>query len=86
MNILISSNVHWWNAEAAYAGTLAELLQNAGHQIFVLTRPETVNSEHLQKKNLSLITDIDLNTINPYRLYQSYLKLKRFIPLHHSNQ
>ena len=37
MKILIGSNVHWWNAEAAYAAKIAQLLQQAGHKVFVLT-------------------------------------------------
>ena len=79
MKILIGSNVHWWNAEAAYAATTAELLQKAGHQVFVLTRPDTINAQQLQKRGLSIITDIDLNTYNPFRLYRSYQKLKDFL-------
>ena len=78
-NILIGSNVHWWNAEAAYAATTAELLQKAGHRVFVLTRPNTLNAKNLQKRGLSLVTHIDLNTHNPFRLYQSYQRLKTFL-------
>lgn len=81
-NILIGSNVHWWNAEAAYAATTAELLQKAGHRVFVLTRPNTLNAKNLQKRGLSLVTDIDLNTSNPFRLYQSYQRLKAFLVAH----
>ncbi len=71
--------MHWWNAEAAYAATAAELLQEAGHRVFVLTRPNTLNAKHLQARGLTLITDIDLNTLNPIRLYQSYQRLKKFL-------
>ena len=48
MRILIGSNVHWWNAEAAYAATVAEALQEAGHDVWVLTRPDSLNAERLQ--------------------------------------
>lgn len=82
MNILIGSNVHWWNAEAAYAATTAELLQKAGHRVYVLTRPNTLNAENLKKRGLSLVTDINLNTLNPLRLYQSYRKLRAFLKTH----
>ncbi len=82
MNILIGSNVHWWNAEAAYAAITAELLQKAGHSVFVLTRPNTLNAEELQKRGLTLITDIDLNTFNLFRLYRSYQRLKQFLQSH----
>ena len=79
LNVLIGSNVHWWNAEAAYAATTAELLQQAGHRVFVLTRPNTLNAEYLQKRGLTIITDIDLNTLNVFRLYRTYRRLKRLL-------
>ncbi|MGK5091514.1 glycosyltransferase family 4 protein [Deltaproteobacteria bacterium TL4] len=79
MKILIGSNVHWWNAEAAYAAVTAELLQQAGHQVYVLTRPGTLNECHLTKRKLTVITDIDMNSNNPFRLFLSYRKLKRFL-------
>ena len=79
MNILIGSNVHWWNAEAAYAATLAELLQQAGHNVFVLTVPDSLNAQKLQEKELTLVTHIDLNTQNPLHLVQSYQALKSFV-------
>ncbi|MBF0278914.1 MAG: glycosyltransferase family 4 protein [SAR324 cluster bacterium] len=79
LNILIGSNVHWWNAEAAYAAATAELLQKAGNRVFVLTRPGSINAETLQKRGLTVITDIDLNTFNPFRLIRSFQKLKQFL-------
>lgn len=79
LNILIGSNVHWWNADAAYAAVTAEILEGAGHRVFVLTRPHTVNFAQLQKRGLRLLTDIDLNTCNPFRLYFSYQRLKQFL-------
>ncbi|MBF0351391.1 MAG: glycosyltransferase family 4 protein [SAR324 cluster bacterium] len=82
MNILIGSNVHWWNAEAAYAAVTAELLQQHGHRVWILTRPNTANAIELKKRNLSILTHIELNTINPFRLIQSYYQLKYFIQDH----
>ena len=43
MRILITSNVRWWNAEAAYAAILARELLNAGHKVWVLSRPNSLN-------------------------------------------
>ena len=71
--------MHWWNADAAYAAITAELLEGAGHRVFVLTRPHTANSIQLQKRGLTLLTEIDLNTYSPFRLYHSYQQLKEFI-------
>ena len=79
MKILIGSNVHWWNAEAAYAAKIAQLLQQAGHKVFVLTRPDSLNSQKLGSLGLSLVEHINLNSNNPFQLFLSYQKLKKFI-------
>jgi len=79
MKILIGSNVHWWNAEAAYAATIAKLLEEAGHNVFVLTRPDSLNEQRLKELGLHLVTHIDLNSNNPFRLFSAYLKLKKFL-------
>ncbi len=82
MNLLIGSNVHWWNAEAAYAATLATLLQNAGHEVWVLTRPNSLNAEKLQARGLRTVTDIDLNSNQPLQWLQSYHQLLDFLQTH----
>ena len=79
MKILIGSNVHWWNAEAAYASSIAKLLQDAGHTVFVLTRPGSLNEQRLKECGLPLVTHIDLNSNNPFQLYKAYQKLKKFL-------
>jgi len=79
MRILIGSNVHWWNAEAAYAATIAQLLKRAGHIVFVITRLGSLNERHLKELGLSIITHIDLNTKNPFKLFISYKRLKKFL-------
>ncbi len=71
--------MHWWNADAAYAAITAELLEGAGHRVYVLTRPHTANAGQLQQRGLTLLTDIELNTVNPFRLYKSYRRLKQFL-------
>ena len=79
MRILIGSNVHWWNAEAAYAATIAQLLKKAGNNVFVLTRPDSSNERHLKELGLNLVTHVDLNTKNPFKLFISYIRLKKFL-------
>ncbi len=79
MKILIGSNVQWWNAEAAYAAKIAQLLKREGHTVFVLTRPDSLNSQQLSKLGLSLVEHINLNSNNPVQLYLSYQKLKKFL-------
>ena len=79
MNILIGSNIHWWNAEAAYAATISELLVRAGHSVFVLTRKGSLNEKYLRQLELRLVTDININSKNPIRLLNDYHKLKKFL-------
>ena len=79
MKILIGSNVHWWNAEAAYAAAIALLLKQAGHSVFVLTQPDSLNSKHLSERGLRLLTHINLNSKNPFQLLVAYRKLKKFL-------
>ena len=79
MNILIGSNVHWWNAEAAYAAVIAKLLKNEGHRVIVLTRPGSDNEKKLRNLGLEVITEPDLNTQNPFKLIQSYFQLKNLL-------
>jgi len=79
MRILIGSNVHWWNAEAAYAAKIAKLLKEAGHIVFVLTRLGSSNERHLKELGLTIVTHFDLNTKNPIKLFISYRKLKKFL-------
>ena len=79
MNILIGSNVHWWNAEAAYAAVIAKLLKDEGHRVIVLTRPGSDNEKKLRNLGLEVITEPDLNTQNPFKLIQSYFQLKNLL-------
>tara|TARA_B100000945_G_C20369000_1_gene591077 strand:+ start:186 stop:1334 length:1149 start_codon:yes stop_codon:yes gene_type:complete len=79
MKILIGSNVNWWNAEAEYAAKIAQLLLQVGHKVFILTRPDTLNSQKLNSLGLPLVENINLNSKNPFQLFISYQKLKKFI-------
>ena len=79
MRILITSNVRWWNAEAAYAATLAKELLNAGHKVWVLTLPNSLNETKLRNWNLPIITDIPLSSSNPWRLWRAYQRLQSLI-------
>ena len=79
MRILITSNVRWWNAEAAYAATLARELLHAGHKVWVLTLPNSLNETKLRNWNLPIITDIPLSSSNPWQLWRAYQRLKSLI-------
>ena len=79
MRILITSNVRWWNAEAAYAAILARELLNAGHKVWVLTLPNSLNETKLRNWNLPIITAIPLSSSNPWQLWRAYQRLKSLI-------
>ncbi len=79
MRILITSNVRWWNAEAAYAAALARELLNAGHKVWVLTLPNSLNETKLRNWNLPIITDIPLSSSNPWQLWWAYRRLQSLI-------
>ena len=79
MRILITSNVRWWNAEAAYAAALARELLNAGHKVWVLTLPNSLNETKLRNWNLPIITDIPLSSSNPWQLWRAYRRLQSLI-------
>ena len=79
MRILITSNVRWWNAEAAYAAILVRELLNAGHKVWVLTHPNSLNETKLRNWNLPIITDIPLSSSNPWQLWRAYQRVKSLI-------
>lgn len=76
MNILISSYVPWWNAEAAYAATLGQVLGAAGHRVRILTQPGTRNEDHLRAMGLPVDTSIALHSGNPVKLMHALSKLR----------
>lgn len=78
MNILLSSFVHWWNAEAAYAAVLAEVLGADGHRVWVLTRRGTYNGAQLRARGLETLTDYPLWESHPGRLWRAVKDLADF--------
>lgn len=78
MNVLISSYVHWWNAEAAYAAALASALLDNGHKAWVLTQPGTRNEKELLKRGLPVRTDFRLRSSNPFILARDIIRLRAF--------
>lgn len=78
MKILLSSYVHWWNAEAAYAAALGEVLRDDGHRVWMLTRPGTRNYEALRSRGLEVITEFPLWSRRPRELLRGIRALKDF--------
>ena len=78
MNILISSCVRWWNAEAAYAAVLAECLRAEGHQVHVLARPGTRNHDQLLSRGLPVLSSLRLHPDAPWRWPSDVRRLRRW--------
>ena len=78
MNVLLSSFVRWWNAEAAYAATLAEGLREAGHRVWVLTTPGTRNEAELRRRELPLVTHLPPGNAPPWRWWGAVSGLAAF--------
>ncbi|MEK9564267.1 MAG: glycosyltransferase family 4 protein, partial [Deltaproteobacteria bacterium] len=58
---------------------LARELLNAGHKVWVLTLPNSLNETKLRNWNLPIITDIPLSSSNPWQLWRAYQRLKSLI-------
>jgi len=78
VNVLLSSYVHWWNAEAAYAAAVAEVLRADGHRVWVLTRRGTYNGAQLRARGLDTLTDFPLWERHPRRLWRAIRALAEF--------
>jgi glycosyltransferase involved in cell wall biosynthesis len=78
VNVLISSYVHWWNAEAAYAAAVAEALERDGHRVWVLTRRGTYNGAQLRARGLTTLNEFPLWERHPLRLWEAIRDLSMF--------
>jgi glycosyltransferase involved in cell wall biosynthesis len=78
VNLLISSYVHWWNAEAAYAAAVAEVLVRDGHRVWVLTRRGTYNGAQLRARGLETLNEFPLWERDPRRVWQAIRDLAAF--------
>jgi len=78
VNILLSSYVHWWNAEAAYAAAVGEVLRDAGHRVWMLAREGTHNAEMLRTRGLEVRTEFPLWRDHPGVLRRALKDLAAF--------
>lgn len=63
--IILSINVRWWNAEAAYALNLAEGLIAAGHRVWMIVNPGSPVHRRAEEAGVPVLTDIHLDAIVP---------------------
>ncbi len=74
MRIFQVINVRWFNATSWYALYLSKLLQDAGHEVLVITVPGTETEEKALEMGLNVET-IDLNSTQPVKLVSACAKV-----------
>jgi len=77
-NVLLSINVRWWNAEAAYALNIARGLQLRGDTVWMIVNPGSPVHLKAVALEIPVITDINLDSRSPvqhWRNLQSILGL-----------
>ncbi|MBN2382311.1 glycosyltransferase family 4 protein [bacterium] len=84
MRILLVCHVRWFNAEAYYALTLAELFRENGHELVLMTQPGSMLAARAREYGIFPDDDLDLLRANPLILIRSLIgfckRLRRFRP------
>lgn len=66
-NILLSINVRWWNAEAAYAINLARALTDYKIKVWVIVNRNSPAHQKAVQYKIPVITDISLDSMSPLK-------------------
>ncbi|WP_031483878.1 glycosyltransferase family 4 protein [Maridesulfovibrio frigidus] len=81
MKIFQVINVRWFNATSWYALYLSKLLQDAGHEVLVITVPDTETEEKALEMGLN-VEAIDLNSTQPVKLVKACAKVFSLVRKH----
>lgn len=65
MNILLTANVRWWNAEAAYAWEKGVGLRQGGHDVTFLGLPGSPILNRAEEEGIPAVAAPGLNSLNP---------------------
>lgn len=79
MNILQVINVRWFNAEAAYAYSLAKGLIKKGHKVVILGLPGSPVIEKARADGFHCYETSELNSYNPLAILKGASRLKRLM-------
>ncbi len=79
LKVLISINVRWWNAEAAYAINAARGLIDLGCQVWVIVNDGSLVHDKAIDHQIPAITDIHLDSTSPFVQWFNYRKLIKII-------
>lgn len=78
MKILFGIGIWWWNANAYYAASVAEVLQQNQHDVMIAARESGLPFEHSKKMGLP-VSHIDLDTTNPFMVIRELFRLKKLV-------
>ena len=81
MRIFQVINVRWFNATSWYALYLSKLLQDAGHEILLITVPGSETEEKAIEMGLKVKT-IELNSAHPHKLIKACAEVYSLIKKH----
>ncbi len=81
MRIFQVINVRWFNATSWYALYLSKLLQDAGHDVLVITVPDTETEEKALEMGLNVET-IELNSTQPVKLFNACSRVLSLVREH----
>ncbi|HAS88826.1 MAG TPA: glycosyl transferase, partial [Desulfovibrio sp.] len=81
MRIFQVINVRWFNATSWYALYLSKLLQDAGHEVLLITVPGSETEEKAIEMGLNVQT-IELNSARPLKLINACTKVYSLIKKH----
>lgn len=80
--VLISINVRWWNAEAAYAVNLARGLTAKGIAVWLIVNPGSPVHTKADSYGLRVITDVLLDSRSPIVQWRNLKLLKQYVVKH----
>ena len=80
-NILILTNVRWWNATAFYAVNIGRILKENGHQVTIGCRKVYPAFSQAASHGLNVVP-LGFDGLNIFSLLKSFFKLLRFIREH----
>lgn len=81
MRIFQVINVRWFNATSWYALYLSKLLQDAGHEVLLITVPGSETEEKAVEMGLNVKT-IELNSAHPHKLIKACAQVYSLIKKH----
>ncbi len=79
LNILLSINVRWWNAEAAYAINVARVFKNNGHHVWLIVNRESPVETKAIHYDINTITQVDLDTRSILKQVKNLKWLFKFV-------